>query len=144
MMPFSTGKLRKKTVLDQKEVCFLFQLLKLRKIRGKKCGKHNSLFVRPSCHILQAVECSNWCRTLNLYLLFSFQLQSNSGQITLNELSKLHLFWVKAPLRCPKMQNLVVVKKQTTITNNPKFDNNFEVRHQFLHLEYDMIYAWEK
>ena len=30
---FSTGKLRKKTVRDQSKVCFLFELLKLGKIR---------------------------------------------------------------------------------------------------------------
>ena len=35
----STGKLRKKTVLDQHEVYFLFQLLKLSKIEGKKIGE---------------------------------------------------------------------------------------------------------
>ena len=40
MISFSTGKLReKKTVLDQKEVCFLFQLIKLRKICGNKIVK---------------------------------------------------------------------------------------------------------
>jgi hypothetical protein len=32
---FLTGKLKKKNYLDQYEVCFLFQLLKLRKIREK-------------------------------------------------------------------------------------------------------------
>ena len=32
------------SVLDQWKVCFLFQLLKLRKIREKKLGKQNSLF----------------------------------------------------------------------------------------------------
>ena len=71
-------------------------------LKDSKSSYFLAHLMHPSCHILQAVECSNWCRTLHLYLLFSFQLQSNSdlkeGQITLNELSKLHLFWVKAPL----------------------------------------------
>ena len=33
---FSTGKLRQRQYLDQWEICLLFQLFKLRKIRGKK------------------------------------------------------------------------------------------------------------
>ena len=37
MISFSTGKLTKKTILDQLEVCFLFQMLKL---LWKKLVKH--------------------------------------------------------------------------------------------------------
>ena len=43
MISFSTGKLRKKTVLVQYlDFCFLFQLLKLRKIPIKNWGKQDS------------------------------------------------------------------------------------------------------
>ena len=35
LISLSTGKLRKKNILDQKEVCFIFQLLKLGKIHWK-------------------------------------------------------------------------------------------------------------
>ena len=40
----STAKTEKNPVLDQPKVCFLFQLLKLRKIRGKNWGRQNWLF----------------------------------------------------------------------------------------------------
>ena len=38
---FKTGKLKEKTLLNQKEIFVLFQLLKLRKIRGRK-GKEST------------------------------------------------------------------------------------------------------
>ena len=42
--------------------------------------------MRRSCHILQTVECLNWCRTSNFYLLFSFQLQFADSKFILSVL----------------------------------------------------------
>ena len=41
---FDWSKTKKKPILDQLKICFLFQLLKLRKFRGKNWGKQDSWF----------------------------------------------------------------------------------------------------
>ena len=65
MISFSTDKLRKKNpVLNQWEICFLFRLLKLRKIHGQNCWielvKTSHEFVNYSIYLVYHKFVSSW------------------------------------------------------------------------------------
>ena len=80
MISFSTGKLRKKNpVLDQWEVCFLYQLLRLRKIRGNnswnKLVKISDEFViGPVLRPAYKSFLERWNRSLFWDIFLFFQL----------------------------------------------------------------------
>ena len=65
MISLSTGKLRRKDCFGPIRICFLFQLLKLRKIRGKNWGKQDWWFDVTNNYLVQLIQTTNFTKHEN-------------------------------------------------------------------------------
>ena len=98
---------------------------------------------RYYAQIMSYLMCWNWCRILNCCFFLTFSWKKIISKRSMNYFYwplKLYLFWA---WRCPKMQNLVTFFFSWQIKGNKesKFHENFNIRRQFQHFEYDMIHA---